>query len=222
MTWNNQHAEFFRLNPPESATVEVYDWAHDVNGNPTARYSIFWNNGERGEAYKGGLFRSPRREQVGYQDKTSSAALWRLSELFPRTRWSISPAGITGSRAGDHATFEAVRDFDAEPVPVIFRIMRGKQYESDGVTACFPTLPGTYDSGTFQIYAHIGQHGSASKAWYNRTRAATEAESASLRAELESAPYGYNLEPRARWSRDFDDMRRAALQRMNRAARASA
>jgi len=110
MTWNNQHAEFFRLNPPESVSVEVYDWARDINGNPTARYSMFWNNGERGEAYKGGLFRSPRREQVGYRDKTSSAALWRLSELFPRTRWSISPAGITGSRAGGHATFEAVRD----------------------------------------------------------------------------------------------------------------
>lgn len=221
MTWNNQHAKFFRLNPPESATVEVYDWAHDVNGNPTARYSIFWNNGERGEAYKGGLFRSPRRELVGYRDKTSSAALWRLSELFPRTRWSISPAGITGSRAGDHATFEAVRDFDAEPVPVIFRAERSGDFRGE-VTACFPTLPGTYDSGTFQIYAHIGQHGTGSLSWYRGTRAATEAESASLRAELESAPYRYNLEPRARWSRDFDNMRRAALQRMNRAARASA
>jgi hypothetical protein len=217
MTWNNQHADFFRLNPPESATVEIYHWAHDVSGNPIARYSISWNNGERGEAYKGGLFRSPRREQVGYRDKTSSAALWRLSELFPRTRWSISPAGITGSRAGDHATFEAVRNYDAEPVPVIFRTER-----SGEVTACFPTLPGDRDSWTFQIYAHIGQHGTGSLAWYRKTRAATEAESAPLRAELESAPYHYNLEPRARWSRDFDDMRRAALQRMNRAARASA
>lgn len=126
MTWNNQHAEFFRLNPPESATVEVYDWAHDTCGNPTARYSIFWNNGERGEAYKGGLFRSPRREQVGYRDKTSSAALWRLSKLFPRTRWSISPAGITGGRAENRATFEAVRDLDAGPVPSDMRAATGR------------------------------------------------------------------------------------------------
>jgi hypothetical protein len=114
-----------------------------------------------------------------------------------------------------------ILDYDAEPVPVIFRAERSGDFRGE-VTACFPTLPGTYDSGTFQIYAHMGQHGSASREWYNRTRAATKAESAPLRAELESAPYGYNLEPCARWSRDFDNMRRAALQRMNRAARASA
>jgi len=220
-SWNNQHAAFFHLNPPESVSVEVFDYGRDVNGNPTARYSLFWDNGERGEAYKGGFYTSKRREQVGYGDKVTGAALPRLSELFPRTRWSVSLDGIKGDRTGNSATLRAVRDYDAEPVPVIFRAERSGEFRGQ-VTACFPTLPGDSDWGTFQAFAHIGQHGSASRAWYQGTRAATEAESASLRAELESAPYRYNLEPVKRWSPDFDAIRRAALERMNRAARAVA
>jgi hypothetical protein len=36
----------------------------------------------------------------------------------------------------------------------------------------------------FTVYAHMGQHSSGTRGWYNRTRAATPAEYASLLAEI--------------------------------------
>ena len=213
--WLNHNTEFFRLNPPDSVNVNVYNYGRDIYGNPTAEFSLAWSDGAPGPERRSGWYSSPRREQVGYGDKVSAAAMAKLPELFPRTRWAISPDGIQGSRSESSASFTAVRDYDAEPVPVIFRMMPGKQYESDGPTACFPTLPGTYDDSTFQIYVHIGQHGSASRSWYQRTRAAKPEEYADLRRELESAPFNYRLELRNRWSADFDTLRQAALARMN-------
>lgn len=69
-----------------------------------------------------------------------------------------------------------------EQLPVIFRADR-----EDGqlwVTAVFPSLSGTNDPATFTIYQHVGQHGSADRGWYNRTRAATEEEYRDLLEEL--------------------------------------
>ena len=67
-------------------------------------------------------------------------------------------------------------------LPVIFRA------EKDGgeVTAVFPTVPGTSELGTFTVYARVGQHGVGNKMWYRTTRAAKEAEYASLLEELKS------------------------------------
>jgi hypothetical protein len=42
-------------------------------------------------------------------------------------------------------------------------------------------------------YAHIGQHSSCDIGWLENTRAATEDEYASLKQELESAPFTYKL-----------------------------
>jgi len=67
-------------------------------------------------------------------------------------------------------------------LPVIFRAQR--EYGQLWITAVFPTLLGTNDPYTFTIYQHIGQHGSATRAWYNRTRRATPAEYAPLLKEL--------------------------------------
>ena len=61
-------------------------------------------------------------------------------------------------------------------LPVVFRFDRGE------VTAVFPTLPA--NPGFMVCYAHIGQHSECSRDWYYTTRPATEAERASLLAEL--------------------------------------
>lgn len=83
---------------------------------------------------------------------------------------------------------DAALDLLNPVVPVLFRRDRRKDGE---VTAVFPTIPGS--PGHMTCYAHIGQHGSCSAGWLATTRPATEAEYASLRRELESAPYGYRL-----------------------------
>lgn len=89
--------------------------------------------------------------------------------------------------------------------PVIFRAEK-----SDGdVTAVFPTLPGTMDPSTFQVYQHIGQHGSGSFGWYRSTRPATEEESASLLCELQSI--GYDLKPVKRFTKWHDAERKENL-----------
>lgn len=121
--------------PPDRVRVEVYKWSHDSYGNPTAKYSIFWNNGEIGEAWQGGHWHSKRREQVGYQDKISEAALARLPVLFPGTCWTLEPETIKGGRSEHGAEFYAHRDYDAEPIK--FHLQRIKLnsagYTSGGV-----------------------------------------------------------------------------------------
>ncbi len=98
----------------------------------------------------------------------------------------------------------------AEPVPVLFRAERSGDFKGE-VTAVFPTLPGTNDSDV-TIYAHNGQHGTGARGWYRETRAATDAEAASLKRELESAPFNYVLEPVKRWTRHHDAKRAATYQ----------
>jgi len=105
-----------------------------------------------------------------------------------------------------------------QTLPVLFRADR-----EDGqlwITAVFPTLPGTYDPATFTIYQHIGQHGSGTRGWYNRTRAATPAEYAPLLRELEGI-YGTSIHPDdpvislrvvKRFMRRYDLERRDSLQ----------
>ncbi|MER9833395.1 hypothetical protein NKJ28_00260 [Mesorhizobium sp. M0145] len=83
---------------------------------------------------------------------------------------------------------------EPEPVtPVLFRIDRSGTNKQ--VTAVFPAEPADYEGRFYSCYAHIGQHGSASREWWqSKTRPATPAEYAELKAELESAPYGYRLQ----------------------------
>jgi len=102
-------------------------------------------------------------------------------------------------RASDHAdalaqlreewpkayTFTDAREL----VRVVFRAFR------DGdVIALFPDLPGTNDPRTCASYLHVGQHGSADyRAVIADTRPARVPEYESLRRELESAPFFYDL-----------------------------
>lgn len=191
--------------PPATAQVEVFDRSHGLHGNPTAHYSVTWPNDKTG-----GALRSRRRAQVGYRDKTSDGALYALGRRFPRTVWVVSHGGITENYDGSKAEFTAVRDHAREPVPVIFRAEKSGTYKGE-VTAVFPTQTGTNDFWTCAIYARNGQHGSGSRDWYNTTRPALPSEYATLKRELESAPFNYNLQVRKKWSPAFDDERRAAL-----------
>lgn len=105
-------------------------------------------------------------------------------------------------------------------LPVLFRADR-----LDGelwITAVFPTMAGTHDPNTFTIYQHVGQHGSGTRAWYNRTRAATPAEYAPLLKELRGiyeVSHGdgdpaITLDVVRRMTRKHDAARRAQLERI--------
>lgn len=199
------------LAPPDSVSIEVFDWSHDICGNPTAHHLILWSNGERGAAWEGDHYRSRRRIQVGYGDKITGGLAERLAELFPGTVWRMD-GKPEGDRSAGRAFVHYVRDHESEPVPVLFRKMRGKKYESDGVTAVFPTLPWTDSDLT--VYAAIGQHGAASLDWLRRTVPAKPEEYAGLKRELEAEPYSYRLDVRSRWTPAMEEKRRAVYAAM--------
>lgn len=91
-------------------------------------------------------------------------------------------------------------DKDEYETVVIFRADRTRNPE---ITAVFPTEPGAsaYD---MTCYAHIGQHGSCAREWYNNgTRAAKPAEYAALKAELEGLGYQLKVYKRIQpWMRE--------------------
>ena len=97
----------------------------------------------------------------------------------------------------------------AEKLDVLFRWSRGE------VTAVFPSECGT-DEFDFTCYAHVGQHGSCARQWYNTTRKAKPEQYADLLAELRQiyAPE-YELVVKARMTREHDKARKAQMQRMN-------
>jgi len=121
-----------------------------------------------------------------------------------------SGSGFDGDRATGSATFTASRDYDREPVPVIFRAVKTGQHKGT-VDAFFPTLAGTRDPWTCTVYTRVGQHCTGFRDHYRDTRPATVEESALLARELESL--GYVLEVRKRWTPEFDTIRFNALHR---------
>ena len=94
-----------------------------------------------------------------------------------------------------------------QTLDVVFRAERSGDHKGE-VTAVFPT---EYEhNGLHSCYAHIGQHGACSRAWYAKTRPATESEYADLLAELrgiyETPPAAWGIAPlklivrrRAKW-----------------------
>jgi hypothetical protein len=87
-----------------------------------------------------------------------------------------------------------------EAIPVIFRVSEGE------VTAVFPTMAGSVDNrgSTCQCYAHVGQHGTCSKEWYTKTKAASLEDYSALLSELEGL-YGHDaLRPVKRWTIKHD------------------
>lgn len=88
---------------------------------------------------------------------------------------------------------------DTEETPVVFR-----KFRDGDVIALFPQEPGNMNPSTCGSYMHIGQHGTADAGLSDRTRLAKPEEYAPLKRELESAPYGYRLKLRKRFThRDY-------------------
>lgn len=85
---------------------------------------------------------------------------------------------------------------DTEKTLVVFR-----KFKDGAVIALFPEFI-NYPDGACESYMRIGQHGAAD---YNGllsiTKLATPKEYASLKRELESGPYGYNLKVRRKFTR---------------------
>jgi hypothetical protein len=106
---------------------------------------------------------------------------------------------------------------DMEETPVVFRKYGARC--GGAVIALFPCEPWNTPV-TCSCYVHVGQHGEADP-WLvvRQTRAAKPEEYASLKRELESAPYGYRLKVYKRMRREFYDRRREALRLMNEAPR---
>ncbi len=76
---------------------------------------------------------------------------------------------------------------------VIFRKWY-KQEDGSDVIALFPAEEEPRRPGIVQSYEHVGQHGAADLAGViERTKPATPEEYASLKRELESPPFNYNL-----------------------------
>jgi hypothetical protein len=200
-------ARNFQIAPPESATVEFFDWGQDTNGNPTAKILAMWSNGLTGAAHDGGHFASKRRIDYGYRNNASEAGLPWLAEFFPGTCWKLD-GETRGSRHEGRESFTACRDYDAESVPVLFRAVKSGDHKGT-IDAFFPTLAGTNEPWTCTVYSRVGQHCSGSKDYYRDTRAATPAEYAPLKRELESL--GYKLEVKSRWTSWHDDKRAALL-----------
>lgn len=100
---------------------------------------------------------------------------------------------------------------DDTETPVVFRADRGKEPE---VTAVFPCEPADLDGRYMSCYAHLGQHGSCGLEWYSSTRPAKPEEYASLKAELEGAPYGYRLKVYRRITATLRDTFNAEVSRL--------
>lgn len=89
-----------------------------------------------------------------------------------------------------------------EATPVVFRRWR-RDVAGDGVIAILGGIPCTY--GHAMMFEHISQHGEGDPAICRdgNTRAATPAEYAALKAELEGR--GYVLKVYRRWQRRFNN-----------------
>lgn len=106
---------------------------------------------------------------------------------------------------------------DEEITPVLFRVHRAPKLHGSDVTAVFPCEPHDTYGRTMSCYVHVGQHGACDFGWYQRTRPATPAEYASLRKELESAPYGYRLKPYQRMTPQHRKAFQEAVRRLKNA-----
>ena len=91
-------------------------------------------------------------------------------------------------------------------IPVLFRIDK-----SGEVTAVLPTIPGSH--GMMTCYAHVGQHSSCSREWYNTTTPATPFDYSDLFDELRYSVGYDDLKIVKRISRAMDDARNAAERR---------
>lgn len=94
-----------------------------------------------------------------------------------------------------------------EPVAVVFRKWR----DNGDILALFPEIPAKNQGYDCESFEHIGQHSPADyMGCIKRTRPALPHEYAALKAELEGAPYHYNLVVRQRATQAMRDKLRVA------------
>jgi hypothetical protein len=107
-----------------------------------------------------------------------------MLELFYRPQDKPHYMARSTLPTGEHIATEYFRDADSAlgylqdhgirlrgykpQLPVMFRWEGGKVNGS--AVAVFPTLPADMDGREVTIYAHVGQHGGASWAWFHSTR----------------------------------------------------
>jgi hypothetical protein len=89
----NRVTGVYREEPPAVFGAGVFDWSHDVNGNPIALFDIPALG-----------YRAPRRCQVGYGDKISAGVLAYLRDRFPGWRFTI--ARTYGGRSERRASLD--------------------------------------------------------------------------------------------------------------------
>ena len=106
---------------------------------------------------------------------------------------------------------------DEEVTPVLFRVHRSPVKYGPEVTAVFPAEPFDTRGHYMSCYARVGQHGSCSLEWYWKTRPARPEEYASLKRELESAPFGYRLKVYQKMTPQHREAFRKEVNRMHRA-----
>lgn len=96
---------------------------------------------------------------------------------------------------------DGLDDFIAAPTVVVFRRWKYVHRDGSGIIALFPNSR-EHRPGMVMSYERIGQHGAADyQGIISRTRPATPAEYADLKAELERPPYRYVLDVRKRTPR---------------------
>jgi len=131
---------------------------------------------------------------------------------FLRQAFEFEYCGECGQDAGNHTVVIGPTGhwFAMCKTQVIFR--KWPKSEGGDVLAIFYNNPGTnaYDC---DCYEHIGQHGAASLDIIYRTKLAKPEEYASLKRELESAPYHYHLDVRKRVPSNAIEIRRRKMSR---------
>lgn len=69
-----------------------------------------------------------------------------------------------------------------------------RKFPDGEVIALFPHVPWSLRKDDIMSYIHVGQHGGADRSLIDELDPASKEEYTPLQAELERAPYHYNLE----------------------------
>lgn len=179
-------------------------WSGNEYNWPHARRTLAFIGTRRHNVNGFALFTTNAEEAATFPTKRAALAFLRAEEKGRPHAYAVKCTTV--------AQMRIAKGYDSAPVPVIFRAVKSGDHAGT-VEAFFPTLPGTNDPHTCTVFAHVGQHCSASKDYYRDTRPATPEEAAPLQKELEGAPYRYALDVRKRWTPEFDHARRLELNR---------
>ncbi len=186
--WKSEAPTIKVTNGVETAKLQVYaDGWHAISmpdQEPFRKSGPVWLDatGAKWTPVVGG-----RRHTVG--NPTPASAIHAYDEHLATT---LDPA-FRSATPDEQAAAMTVQDATENPTKGAVKVIFRKWPKSEGgeVIALFPEHPGSneYEVASFM---HIGQHGDASQDIMSHTKAATPAEYADLKRELEQG-YGYKL-----------------------------